>query len=60
MGMILSIWTVIVFVLFIGIVLWVWNSRNKDKYEEAANIPFNEEDDDEPVHKNDRENLKDG
>jgi len=46
MSIILSIWTVVVAVMFIGIVLWVWNGRNKAKYEQAARIPFNEGDED--------------
>lgn len=43
MSTILSIWTVVVAVMFIGIVLWVWSSRNKEKYERAARIPLNED-----------------
>ena len=46
MSAILSIWTVIVAILFLGIVLWAWSSKNRDRFEEAAQIPF--DDDDEP------------
>ncbi len=58
MSMIFSIWTVVVMILFIGIVAWVWHGRNRDKYEDAAQIPFREED--ENVRNNNSENLNDG
>ena len=45
-GLIGSIFTVIVFVSFIGIVLWTFNSKNKKKYDEAANLVFADEDSD--------------
>ena len=44
MNTILSAWTVIVFVLFIGISWWAWSSRKKEDFEAAAMIPFDEED----------------
>jgi cytochrome c oxidase cbb3-type subunit 4 len=58
MSLALSIWTVVVAVLFIAIVIWVWSGRNKAKYEEAARIPFNEDDDN--GDKSNTENLNDG
>ena len=54
----LSIWTVVVAVLFIGIVIWVWSGRNKAKYEEASRIPFNE--DNGNGDNGNKENLNDG
>jgi cytochrome c oxidase cbb3-type subunit 4 len=39
----LSVWTVIVFIVFIAIVFWAWNSKRKDSFDEAARIPFTEE-----------------
>lgn len=42
-GIIGSIYTVVVFVAFIGVVWWAFNSKNKAKYEEAANIIFEDE-----------------
>ncbi len=50
MSIILSAWTIIVFVLFIAIGIWAWSSKNKEKFEAAARIPF--EEDDEPVPDN--------
>ncbi len=43
MSLILSIWTVVAFLMFIGISLWAWNSGNKKEFEEAARIPFEED-----------------
>ncbi|MGQ8363693.1 cbb3-type cytochrome oxidase subunit 3 [Glaciecola sp. 1036] len=54
-GIIGSIFTVIVFVSFIGIVLWVFSSRNKKKYDEAANLVFDDEDNQEKTNKKDQE-----
>ncbi len=42
-----SIFTVIVFVSFIGIVWWAFSGRNKSKFDEAANLPFADEDNNE-------------
>ncbi|MDM7860834.1 cbb3-type cytochrome c oxidase subunit 3 [Alteromonas sp. ASW11-36] len=44
-GVIGSIFTVIVFVAFIGIVFWAFSSRNKAKFDEAANLVFADEED---------------
>jgi cytochrome c oxidase cbb3-type subunit 4 len=35
-----SVFTVISFILFIGIVLWAYSSRRKNAFEAAANAPF--------------------
>jgi len=43
-GIVGSIFTVIVFVSFIGVVWWAFSSRNKKKFDEAANLPFADED----------------
>ena len=39
-----SIWTVVVLVLFVGIVIWAWSGKRKQEFDEAANIPFDEDD----------------
>ena len=39
-----SIFTVVVFVSFVGVVWWAFNGRNKRKFDEAANLPFADED----------------
>ncbi len=38
-----SIWTLIVFLLFIGIVFWACSGKNKTDFEEAAQIPLNDD-----------------
>lgn len=38
-----SIFTVVVFVIFIGVVWWAFSSRNKKRFDEAANLPFADE-----------------
>ena len=38
-----SIVTLLAFVLFIGIVVWAWSSRNKTRFEEAARLPFEDD-----------------
>ena len=45
------IWTVIAFVVFVGIVLWAFSARQKKRFEEAARLPL---DDDENQNSNHR------
>jgi len=35
--------TVLAFVAFIGIVLWAYSSRRKEAFDEAARLPFTED-----------------
>ena len=42
-GLIGSIVTVIVFVSFIGICLWVFGNKSQKDFEEAANLIFDDE-----------------
>lgn len=44
MTTILSLWTVVVLIVFIGIVVWAWNGSNKLRFEEAARIPLDDDD----------------
>jgi len=37
--------TVLFFLLFIAIVWWAYHKDNRQKYEEAANLPFEEDGD---------------
>ena len=43
-----SIITVVSLVIFIVIVVWAYSDRSKAGFEQAANLPFDEEDD-EPI-----------
>lgn len=38
-----SAMTVISLLTFIGIVAWAWSKRNKSSFDEAAQLPFNED-----------------
>ncbi len=40
-----SIITVIAFVTFIAIVLWAYSDRSKAAFDQAARLPFDEDDD---------------
>lgn len=40
-----SIWTVLLLILFVGIVIWAFSSRRKKRFDEAARLPLEEEDD---------------
>ena len=37
------LWTLVVLVLFVGIVVWAWSGKRKQRFDEAANIPFDED-----------------
>lgn len=39
-----SVITVLSLISFIGIVVWAYSSRRKSQFEEAANLPFAEDD----------------
>ncbi len=38
-----SIWTLFIFISFIGIVLWAYSGRRKAEFEVAANLVFDDE-----------------
>ena len=42
-SLILSAWTFVVLVLFVGIVLWAFSGKRRKQFEEAARIPFDED-----------------
>ena len=48
-----SLWTVVVLVVFVAIVVWVFSGKRKQRFEEAARIPF--QDDDAPAESGDHE-----
>ena len=35
--------TVLSFIVFVGIMVWVWRNRKTKDFEEAANLPFTDE-----------------
>jgi len=38
-----SVVTVLMLVVFIGIVVWAWSGKRKQAFEEAARLPFDDE-----------------
>lgn len=38
-----SIWTLVLFISFIGIFLWAYSSRRKTDFEQAANLVFDQD-----------------
>ncbi|PTU75458.1 cbb3-type cytochrome oxidase subunit 3 [Pseudomonas mangrovi] len=48
-GLIRGLGTLLVFVAFIGVVLWAYNSKRKSSFDEAANLPFSDEEPDSSV-----------
>ena len=40
-----SLFTVLCLVIFVGIVLWAWNGRQRERFDEASRLPFAERDD---------------
>lgn len=51
-----SLQTVLAFIAFIGIVLWAYSKRRKKSFDDAANLPF--ADDDQHKSTVNRENKK--
>ena len=37
------VWTIVVMIIFLAIVIWAWGSRRKESFNDAANIPLEEE-----------------
>ena len=44
-GIAQSIWTLLVFVVFIGIVIWAYSDKQKAYFDEAAQLPLDDDDD---------------
>ena len=42
--MIHAIWTIVLMVLFIGIVVWAWSAKRKKQFDEAARLPLEDDD----------------
>ncbi|KMV31032.1 CcoQ/FixQ family Cbb3-type cytochrome c oxidase assembly chaperone [Photobacterium swingsii] len=53
-GTVHSIWTVILFSSFIGIVVWAFSKRQKARFDEAANLVFADEEKDVATRDKDR------
>ena len=44
-----SLVTLLSFIAFIGVVLWAWSGKNRDRFQQAAMLPFADDNDD-PEH----------
>ena len=42
-----AFWTLLLFLTFIGIVIWAWSSKRKKRFDEAARLPLEDDLDDE-------------
>lgn len=38
------VWTLLLMTAFVGIVYWAWSGRRRKDFEEAANLPLEEDD----------------
>jgi len=38
------VWTIVVMIIFLAIVFWAWSGSRKESFDEAANIPLEDED----------------
>ncbi len=38
-----SVFTVVIFAAFIAIWVWAWSKKRKTEFEEAANLPFEDD-----------------
>jgi cytochrome c oxidase cbb3-type subunit 4 len=47
-----SILTLVLFLVFLGIVIWAWSSKRKKQFDEAARLPL----DDDHLEKTERNN----
>ncbi len=45
LGLIHGIWSLLILIIFIGIVAFVWRRDRRRHYDEAAQIPFDQDDD---------------
>jgi cytochrome c oxidase cbb3-type subunit IV len=52
-GVLHGLLTLLVMILFLGIVWWAFSSRQKKRFDEAANLPFADEND-QPASKRSR------
>lgn len=44
-GLLQGIWTILVMIFFLGVVVWAWSRKRKKEFDDAAMIPFREDND---------------
>ena len=52
MNSIQMLWTLVAFIVFVGIVIWAWSSKRDKEFDEAAHLIFDENDHAELDHVN--------
>jgi len=55
-GTLLGLGTLFAFIAFVGVCIWAWSDKRKQSFEEAANLPFA---DDDELNRNDKGNTND-
>lgn len=53
MTIVRSLFTVVAFALFIAVFLWTWSASRKSDFEEAAALPFMDDDNSPQAHAGD-------
>jgi len=38
-----TIWTVLLVIVFVGIVIWAWSGRRRERFEAAARLPLEDD-----------------
>lgn len=56
MGTFRGITTLMIMIAFIGVVIWAYSKRRKKDFDEAANLPFADEEEEFNSHDNRRSN----
>jgi len=44
-GFLHGVLTLVLMIMFVGIVVWAYSGKRKKRFEEAANLPFADDDD---------------
>ncbi len=45
MNSIQMLWTLVAFIVFVGILIWAWSSKRDKEFDEAAHLIFDKDDD---------------
>ncbi len=54
-----SVWTVLAFVIFIGIVIWAWSGRREKDFDKAARMALDEDKNNNDDNSNNKDNAVD-
>ena len=60
-GILQGIGTILAMAAFIGVCVWAWSSKNKQRFDEAAQLPFMDDDlgTDNPENNNSQDSQED-